>query len=93
MILIRNATAALVASTLVYAYAALAQTPPAAGVDAATPAAAAAQPAGAPALHSDAKARADADARACLDFVSNVGVIRCAEKYLPHQGKRARPNG
>lgn len=23
----------------------------------------------------------DVDARACLEFVSNVGVIRCAEKY------------
>jgi hypothetical protein len=24
---------------------------------------------------------ADADARACLEFVTNLGVIRCAEKY------------
>lgn len=23
----------------------------------------------------------DADARACLEFLSNIGVIRCAEKY------------
>ena len=92
MILTRNATAMLVASTLALAHAAFAQTPPPAGADAAaTPAAA--QPAGAPVLHSDAKSHADADARACLDFVSNVGVIRCAEKYLPHTGKRARPNG
>jgi hypothetical protein len=34
----------------------------------------------------DASARAtrphdDADARACLEFLSNIGVIRCAEKY------------
>ena len=27
------------------------------------------------------RAREDADARACLDFVTNIGVIRCAEKY------------
>jgi hypothetical protein len=27
------------------------------------------------------RAREDADARACLDFVTNLGVIRCAEKY------------
>jgi hypothetical protein len=39
-----------------------------------------------PASRADAAARADADARACLDFVSNVGVIRCAEKFLPHRG-------
>ena len=92
MILTRNAIAMLVASTLALAHAALAQTPPPAGADAAaTPAAA--QPAAAPVLRSDAKAHADADARACLDFVSNVGVIRCAEKYLPHPGKRANPNG
>lgn len=93
MILTRNATAMLVASTLALAHAAFAQTPPPAGADAAATPAAAAQPAGAPVLHSDAKAHPDADARACLDFVSNVGVIRCAEKYRPHPGKRARPNG
>jgi hypothetical protein len=28
-----------------------------------------------------ARSRADADARACLEFVTNIGVIRCAEKY------------
>jgi hypothetical protein len=26
-------------------------------------------------------ARDEADARTCLDFVTNIGVIRCAEKY------------
>lgn len=34
-----------------------------------------------------ARAHEDADARACLDFVTNIGVIRCAEKYR-HPGQR-----
>lgn len=88
--MIRNATAALVVSTLVCTQAALAQT---AGAGPAATPAAPAQPAGAPMLQSDAKAHADADARACLDFVSNVGVIRCAEKYRPHRGKSEHPKG
>jgi hypothetical protein len=25
--------------------------------------------------------REDADARACLEFLTNIGVIRCAEKF------------
>jgi hypothetical protein len=28
-----------------------------------------------------AKSHDDADARACLEFLTNIGVIRCAEKY------------
>jgi hypothetical protein len=30
----------------------------------------------------------DADARACLEFLTNVGVIRCAEKFR-HAAPRA----
>ena len=32
----------------------------------------------------------DVDARACLEFVSNVGVIRCAEKYRYAHERPAR---
>lgn len=31
------------------------------------------------------RARTDADARECLEFVTNTGVIRCAERYR-HRG-------
>jgi hypothetical protein len=35
---------------------------------------------------------ADADARACLEFVTNIGVIRCAEKYrAAHAADAGRP--
>jgi hypothetical protein len=34
------------------------------------------------------RARSDVDARACLEFVANPGVIRCAEKY---RYRRAAP--
>ena len=48
--------------------------------------AAAARPSGAaqaasPTLRQDARAHDDADARECLEFLTNTGVIRCAEKY------------
>lgn len=33
-----------------------------------------------------ARSHADADARTCLDFVTNIGVMRCAEKYRQHSG-------
>jgi hypothetical protein len=37
-------------------------------------------------------AHADADARACLEFVTNSGVIRCAEKYrAAHAAGTAHP--
>lgn len=39
---------------------------------------------------SDAKLPAGADARACLDFVTNIGVIRCAEKYRYRQARPTR---
>lgn len=35
-----------------------------------------------------ARVHDDADARACLEFLTNAGVIRCAEKY-----RHARPPG
>ena len=38
-------------------------------------------PTGVAAARNDGPPRADRDARACLDFVTNIGVIRCAEKY------------
>jgi hypothetical protein len=35
-----------------------------------------------------ARAHDDADARACLEFLTNIGVIRCAEKYrYPHPSR------
>ncbi|MGE5105042.1 MAG: hypothetical protein ACM3NZ_09855 [Betaproteobacteria bacterium] len=34
-----------------------------------------------PMLRQDARAHDDADARECLEFLTNIGVIRCAEKY------------
>jgi len=33
------------------------------------------------------RAHDDVDARACLEFLTNAGVIRCAEKYR-HAGER-----
>ena len=33
------------------------------------------------------RARADADARECLEYLTNTGVIRCAERYR-HPGAR-----
>jgi len=36
-----------------------------------------------------AKAHDDADARTCLEFLTNVGVIRCAEKYRYPHGRPA----
>jgi hypothetical protein len=39
-----------------------------------------------------AGSHADADARACLEFVTNIGVIRCAEKYrAAHAAGTERP--
>lgn len=35
------------------------------------------------------KAHDDADARACLEFLTNNGVIRCAEKYRYPHGRPA----
>jgi hypothetical protein len=32
-------------------------------------------------LRQDARAHDDGDARECLEFLTNTGVIRCAEKY------------
>ena len=34
-----------------------------------------------PTLRQDARAHDDADARECLEFLTNIGVIGCAEKY------------
>lgn len=53
------------------------------------PATAAAPPVNAPAQSATEPSRPaaanphadDADARGCLDFVANIGVIRCAEKF------------
>lgn len=70
-------------STLLIAYAAFAQTP-SAGSDTATTTAAPSPAAAQPSIPLDTRARADADARTCLEFLSNVGVIRCAEKYRVH---------
>ncbi|MGE5168796.1 MAG: hypothetical protein ACM3JC_00350 [Rudaea sp.] len=88
--MIRTFAAALIAS-LVAASTALAQAgapaaaaPAAAAPVAATPAASAtsgAPAAAAPVLRQDARAHDDADARECLEFLTNIGVIRCAEKY------------
>ena len=39
---------------------------------------------------SDERSRADADARDCLDFLTNIGVIRCAEKYRANRRPPAR---
>ena len=44
------------------------------------------QRAGAAPVLAQARPHADPDARACLDFVTNIGVIRCAEKYRGHSG-------
>ena len=40
-----------------------------------------------------ARSRADADARACLEFVTNIGVIRCAEKYRAAHAANADRGG
>lgn len=76
-------------STLMAAHAAMAQTQGTGGDTAATTAVSSQAPAPVPAL-ANTKARADADARACLEFVSNIGVIRCAEKYRSHGGAKER---
>jgi hypothetical protein len=34
-----------------------------------------------PMLRQDSRAHDDADARECLEFLTNIGVIRCAERY------------
>jgi hypothetical protein len=39
-------------------------------------------------LRQDARTHDDADARECLEFLTNIGVIRCAEKY---RGNASRP--
>lgn len=38
-----------------------------------------------PPFEANARAATDADARACLDFPTNLQIIKCAEKYLPHK--------
>ena len=43
------------------------------------------QEAAKPPIQPNARAAADADARACLDFPTNLQIIKCAEKYLPHK--------
>ena len=65
---------------------AIAQSQPA-GTGASTPPAPA-QVAAEPSRPAEANPHADADARACLEFVSNVGVIRCAEKFRTHTPER-----
>jgi len=42
------------------------------------------------ATSADAASHVDRDARACLDFVTNIGVIRCAEKYRNRSGRSSR---
>jgi hypothetical protein len=71
--------AVLVASPLV-----VAQSPaPSAGSDASV----GAVPRSDPAIPNRSIRAADADARLCLEFPTNLQVIMCAEKYRPHQRK------
>lgn len=38
-----------------------------------------------PPIRANRDAAKDADARRCLEFPTNLQVIMCAEKYLPHK--------
>lgn len=60
---------------------AVAQSPSPAPVEPRAPAVATPSPQATEPAAMPARAHDDADARACLEFVSNVGVIRCAEKF------------
>jgi len=83
-----SAIAALVCFSFAAAFAAAQSTSPPAPVESRAPGVAPTlMQATAPATVA-ARARDDVDARACLEFVSNVGVIRCAEKY---RNARERP--
>jgi hypothetical protein len=79
--MIRRLAAVALYSTCIVATVAWAQAPaqaesaPAAATGASAPSAAS------PTLRQDARAHDDADARECLEFLTNTGVIRCAEKY------------
>ena len=77
----RLAAVALYSSCIVATTVAWAQAP--AQTESAPPAATrpSAAPAASPTLRQDARAHDDADARECLEFLTNTGVIRCAEKY------------
>ena len=81
--------AVILLSALLGAHAALAQTQGIGGDTTATTVVPSQAPLLAPAP-ADARSHADADARACLEFVSNAGVIRCAEKYRSHSPKTER---
>ena len=83
-----SAIAALACLSLVAAVA-VAQSPsPPAPVEPRAPGVAAApQPTDTAAMA--ARAHDDIDARACLEFVSNIGVIRCAEKFRHAPAKPA----
>lgn len=79
--MIRRLAAVALYSSCIVATVAWAQAPAqaeSAPAPAARPSAAAAA---APTLRQDARAHDDADARECLEFLTNTGVIRCAEKY------------
>jgi len=52
---------------------------------AAAPIAAPSQEAAKPPIQANARVAPDADARACLEFPTNLQIIKCAEKYLPHK--------
>lgn len=58
----------------------LAQSPPTT-VEPRLPGVTTAPPQPADALATTARLHHDVDARACLEFPTNIGVIRCAEKY------------
>jgi hypothetical protein len=87
-----TAAISITAFLSMFAAASLALAQPASGA-AGEPAVAAPQaPAEIRSAAEQARAHADADARACLEFVTNIGVIRCAEKYrAAHAGDTDRP--
>lgn len=74
------AIAALACLSFVAAVAVAQSPPPPAPVEPRAPGVAVA-PQATDAAAMAARAHDDVDARACLEFVSNLGVIRCAEKF------------